>query len=123
MPKRTKTAILPIVLGIGIALTQLFDIIIHATTDQLEPLRVSSNIVVLLWLAIVAYGKLGTKLPPIAIGSIGAYLVLNVVFLLLEGFTNPEQGGALRSLLFLLVLLTLALSSLLAIFHRNKAAE
>ncbi len=122
MPKRTTTAILPVVLGIGIALTQFFDIIIHATTDQLEPLRVSSNIVVLLWLAIVAYGKLGTKLPPIAIGSIGAYLVLNVVFLLLEGFTNPEQGGALRSLLFLLVLLTLALSSLLAIFRRNKAA-
>lgn len=41
------------VLGIGIALVQIFDVIIHAASDQLEPLRVSSNVIILVWLAIV----------------------------------------------------------------------
>jgi hypothetical protein len=31
------------------------------------------------------------------------YLLLNLVFLALEGVTNPEQGGALRVTLFVFV--------------------
>ena len=55
MPKHTTTILK--ILGLGIALLQLFDIFIHAVTDQLEILRVTSNIIVLMWLAIAAAGN------------------------------------------------------------------
>jgi hypothetical protein len=53
MSKQNNTNTLLKVLGIGIALVQIFDVIIHAASDQLEPLRVSSNVIILVWLAIV----------------------------------------------------------------------
>jgi len=53
MSKQNNTNTLLKVLGIGIALVQIFDVIIHAASDQLEPLRVSSNVNILVWLAIV----------------------------------------------------------------------
>jgi hypothetical protein len=106
-------------LGIGIALLQLFDIIIHAATNQMEILRVSSNVIVLLWLAAVASGRFNARFLPIAAGSIGIYLVLNIVFLALEGLTNVEQGGELRVMLFLLMFLTITLSTLLVYIKRR----
>ena len=107
--------------GLVIALVQLVDIALHAATNQLEPLRVSSNLVILLWLAISLFGRLGDKFRPVlgtgtafarwlALAFPGTYLLLNLVFLALEGVTNPEQGGALRITLFGLVTLTTALS-------------
>ena len=101
------------VLQITVAIIQVFDIIIHAATDQLEILRVTSNVIILLWLAIVTMGKFNLKFLQIAASSIGAYLVLNVIFLAMEGVTNIEQGGGLRTTLFLLVFLTITLSTLL----------
>jgi hypothetical protein len=53
MSKQNNTNTLLKVLGIGIALVQIFDVIIHAASDQLEPLRVSSNVIILVWLVIV----------------------------------------------------------------------
>lgn len=96
--------------GIAIALVQLLDIVLHAATNQLEPLRVSSNLVILLWLAITASGRLGDKFRWLAWAATGIYLLLNLVFLALEGITNPEQGGTLRVALLLFVLLTLVFS-------------
>lgn len=101
------------VLQITVALIQIFDIVIHAATDQLELLRVSSNVVILLWLAIVTMEKFNEKFLQMAASSIGAYLILNVIFLAVEGVTNAEQGGGLRTMLFLLVFLTITLSTLL----------
>jgi hypothetical protein len=106
-------------LGIGIVVTQLFDIAIHAVTNQLELLRVFSNIIILVWSLVVIFGKLDKKILPVSGGSIGAYLVLNLVFLALEGVTNPNQGGELRVMLFLLVFLTVGLSTLLTILRRH----
>jgi hypothetical protein len=57
---------------------------------------------------------------PVAAGSIGAYLVLNILFLTLEGVTNPNRGGGLRVMLFLLVFLTVVLSTLLTILRRHN---
>jgi len=111
MPKHTTTSLK--ILGIGIALLQLFDIFIHAVTDQLEILRVTSNMIILLWLAIAATGKFNGKFLQIAMGSVGAYLILNIIFLAFGGVRNMEQGGELRVTLFLLVFLTTALSALL----------
>lgn len=101
-----------LLLGIGIAIIQIFDIVIHAVSDQLEFLRVASNVVILAWLGITMLGKFRDKLT--AFGTIGLYAVLNVLFLMREGFTNPEQGGAPRTMLFILVVLTIGLSALLS---------
>lgn len=106
-------------LGIGIAMVQLADIVIHAATDQLEILRVSSNGIVLIWLAVVMTGKFNANFLQTAASSIGAYLVLNLIFLAREGVTNVEQGGELRTTLFLLMFLTITLSILLPYLLRN----
>jgi uncharacterized membrane protein YozB (DUF420 family) len=105
--------------GIGIAVTQILDIMIHAATDQLEPLRVSSNLVVLLWLAFMASGKLKTHSLRTAVVAILVYLILNVVFLALEGVTNANQGGQLRVMLFLLIFITVTLSSFLIYLYEK----
>ena len=97
--------------SVAIALVQLFDLAIHAATDQLEPLRVASNLVILLWLAVVTSGKISASMRQTGIVSLGGYLLLNALFLAQAGFTNPAQGGAVRWMLILLVALTLALTS------------
>lgn len=111
MLRQTTTPVLLKILGIGNTLIQLFDIAIHVATDQTEPIRIASNIILIVWLVAVASGKIGAKFVQVAVGSIGGYLVLNIIFLMQEGITNPNQGGALRTMLFLLVFLTVALST------------
>lgn len=111
MSKNTSTINLMNALGVGIAILQVLDIAVHAATDQLEMLRVTSNVIILLWLAAVMFGKFNSKVP--ALSAVGAYLLLNIVFLIREGVTNPEQGGGLRVTLFLFVILTTVLSTVL----------
>jgi hypothetical protein len=98
---------------IVIACVQVFDILIHAATDQLEFLRVTANIVILVWLAILFFGKLGRVLKAASAGAIGLYFLLNLIFLFQAGFTNPDQSDAPRTMLFILVILTSLLSILL----------
>jgi len=120
MSKQIHTPASLRVLQIAVAIIQVFDIIIHAATDQLEILRVTSNVIILLWLAIVTTGKFNLKFLQIAASSIGAYLVLNAIFLAMEGVTNIEQGGGLRTTLFLLVFLTITLSTLLTYLQDRR---
>ncbi len=96
-----------------IMIIQLFDIIIHAMTNQLEILRVTSNIVILLWLTLVLLRKIPSKFLQVAIGSISTYTLLNLVFLVLEGVRT--QNGEPRIMLFLLILSTLASSTWFAL--------
>ncbi|MBI5354214.1 MAG: hypothetical protein HZB50_16340 [Chloroflexi bacterium] len=120
MSKNTNTTTISKILGIGIAVIQLLDIIIHAATDQLEMIRVSSNVIIFLWLAAMASGRFNTKFPAIAVSSIGSYLILNIIFLIREGVTNVEQGGELRVVLLLLMFLTTTLSTLLTYTYKNR---
>ena len=113
MSKHINTTAISRLLGIGVLLLQRFDIYIHTVIDQLEMLRVTSNAIVLLWLAIVASGKFNNIFLQIAASSVSAYLILNIIFLKLESVRNIEQGGELRITLFLLIFLTTALSALL----------
>ena len=73
---------------------QLLDIPIHAATHQLEPLRVSSNLVILLWRAAGTSGRLNSKHQLMAVVSSATYLVLNLVFLIQAGVSNPGQDGS-----------------------------
>ena len=117
MEKNTDTILKT--LGIGIAVIQLTDIIIHAATNLLEIIRVSSNLIILLWLMVFMLNWYKTKFLQISISSIGLYVILNFIFLAREGLTNPEQGGSLRITLFLLMFLTVTLSALMTYLH-NK---
>jgi hypothetical protein len=102
------------VLGGVIAIVQVFDIFIHVATNQAELIRIASNIIILLWLTTVfILSTFKANFIRMAIGSIAVYLGLNIIFLMLEGVTNAEQGGGLRVTLFVLVLLTVTLSTLL----------
>ena len=106
LAKKTK------IFGVVVILVQLFDIAIHAATDQLELLRVTSNLIILAWVLVLLADKLGEKIKSVTLGSIGAYLGLNLIFLALEDMTNPNTGAP-RGTLFLLVFLTTVLSTVL----------
>lgn len=95
---------------LGNTLVQIFDIMIHAFADELEPLRVASNLVILLWIFLSFRST--PQSTPYWGGylAVGLYLVLNVIFIALNGVTNLNQGGAFRTVLFILVGLTCALS-------------
>ena len=109
MPKETARSTPFPPLGIAIAAVQVVDILIHAATDQIEPIRVLSNVVVLLWLGLVATGRVKGRLLPLI--AVITYLLLNALFLVQAGVTNPQQGGVVRWMLLLLVALTLALAA------------
>ncbi len=121
MTKPNNSTTLLKTLGIAIALLQLFDIAIHAATDQLEFLRVLSNVIILLWLAVTALEWRNAKGVLAAISAVGAYFILNLIFLAREGLTNPEQGGGVRVMLLLLVFLTVASSSVLGYLQSRRA--
>ncbi len=101
-------------LALAIATLQAVDFVLHAATNQLEPIRVTANLIVLLWLALIAAGRLTALRRPAAVTAIGAYVILNGLFLAQAGLTNPAQGGALRVTLLVLVVLTTGLALWLA---------
>lgn len=107
-------------LSLGLVLVQIFDVVIHAATNQLEPIRVTGNVIILFWLIVVGSGRFKTNFRPISFGSIGAYLVLNLIFLAREGVTNPAQDNEPRVVLFLLLALTLILSAILTKVQGSK---
>lgn len=98
-------------LAIVIAFVQLFDIVIHAATAQLEPVRVGSNLVILLWLVLAASGRISAYLRQVGVTCLGVYLLLNALFLAQAGVTNPAQGDEVRWMLFVLIFLTLVLAA------------
>ncbi len=114
MSKTTKTTTTSGALIVGIILIQVLDIFIHAATDQLEILRIASNLAIFLWLAVVTVERFAAKFHLTSFLSVSAYLAFNIVFLAINGVTNFEQGGELRIALFLLMFSTIVLSSLLA---------
>ena len=109
-------------LGVAIILIQLFDIIIHVSTDQVEPIRITSNIIIIVWIMTALIGLLKERFRAISIAAIGTYFVLNAIFLAQNGITNPEQGRALRITLFVLVLSTVTLSALFT-FRSSTSAS
>ena len=119
MPKPIPSPLLLRGLSLGLVLVQMFDVVIHAATNQLEPIRAAANIIILFWLVAINWGRFKAKFLPLAFSSIGAYLVLNLIFLAREGLTNPAQGNEPRLMLFLLLALTVALSSWLTHLRRQ----
>ncbi len=106
-------------LAAGIAALQALDIAIHAATNQLEPVRVLSNMLILAWLVAVRSDRFSGRVPQLTLGLVGTYLAFNLFFLANEGLTNPDNGQP-RVALFLLVGATLALAGLLAYLQQKR---
>lgn len=87
---------------------QLFDILIHIAVDRVEPLRIVSNVVILVWviLLLMSNVKVNRMVSYVAISSYG---LLNSCFIIsnrvLTYFTGQELG-----VMFALIISTLMLS-------------
>lgn len=99
-------------LGIVIALVQVLDIVIHAATDQAEPIRIIANIVIFAWLASSVSARFAERARLWALAALGSYLLLNAIFVAVEGTVNSESGQ-FRTVLFILMALTAGLSLLM----------
>lgn len=108
------------ILGAVIALVQVFDIVIHVTNDMIEPIRITSNVFIFVWLGIILSGRLTHNPWRVASGFVGVYVLLNALFLATEGLTNPDNGDQFRTVLFVLVGVTVALSMWLANTIANR---
>lgn len=73
-----------LVLATVLALLTVFDVVLHVAIDQVEPLRISGNVVVLVAaLAVLVVPLARRPWVPAAAGTIS--LVLNLVFIVLDG--------------------------------------
>lgn len=97
-------------LAIALVAVQMIDVIIHAATNQLEPIRVLSNMLIILWLALAVSGRFAARFQQTAVGFVGVYILLNAYFLVTQGLTNPTSGQP-RTALLVLVALTVAIST------------
>lgn len=95
-------------LSIGLVLVQLADVALHVATGQFEPMRVVASLMLAAWALTAGNAKMAAGW-----GALAVYLGLNALFLLQNGLINPEQGGALRITLFVLVLISTALTFLI----------
>ena len=101
-----------------ISLVQVFDIVIHVASDMIEPIRITANVFIFVWIGIVGSGRLNHIPWRVTRGFVGVYFLLNAVFVATEGFINPANGQ-FRTVLFVLVGVTVTLS----VWLTNKIAN
>ena len=97
-------------LGIAIVLIQLFDIIIHVATNQVEPIRIAASVIISAWIGLVFWNKLGKSFAVISQAAMTIYIILNVIFINTAGVTNPTNDSP-RLTLFAIVTLTTILAT------------
>jgi len=105
----------------ALGLLQGVDVGAHAAAGQIEPLRVAASVLIAGW-AVVALVRLDAARGLAVQAALAAYLLLNALFVALEGATNPAQGGAMRWLLFALVVATTVVVLGLATARARAAA-
>lgn len=96
-------------ISILIISVQILDIIVHFLTNQLEIIRVQSNIVIMLWTIFLFIQTRSFSKRVITTISISIYLILNLLFIFQYGIVNSNSGD-LRIALFIFVLLTIGLA-------------
>lgn len=108
-----KLGTLALVLTIAVALVNVGDIALHVAIDQVEPLRVTGNVVVIVAaLGMLAVAALRRPATPIAAGVVN--LALNAVFISLYGIGTV---GAI------LIAFTTLLLAAIAVGVRARARE
>ena len=86
-----------------IILIQAADITVHVLANQVEPLRITANVIIIIWLLL----PLKNLTKPLSLGSLGLFAILNIYFLIQFGITND---GSPRIFFWGAVVSTLALS-------------
>ncbi|MGA0236042.1 MAG: hypothetical protein ACO3NE_10680 [Alphaproteobacteria bacterium] len=105
------------VITVLVVMVQLLDMAVHVFSNQAEPSRIASNLI--LAAGVLFAGRMdGGRSQLILILSILVYAVLNLVFLVQNGMVNTATGSA-RIPLFGFVIVSLVLSSLL-VYRRPK---
>lgn len=95
-------AVLVRVLTVVVAIVNVADIVLHVAIDQVEPLRIAGNIVVLATaIGMLAISALRKPIVPVVAGLVS--LVLNLVFIVTSGI------GGLGAVLIALTTILLAL--------------
>ena len=96
-------------LGSIIIVIQLFDIAVHILTNQVEPIRIISNVIIM---ALILSNVFSIKPlnQTIAYVAVVAYFILNIIFVIRNSIWT--ENGDLRIVFFLLVISTLLLSIL-----------
>ena len=106
-------------LAIGIILWQFVDVILHIALGLPEPLRIAASIIIVGWIGATLAGKLRDKFQPVALGAIGAYALLNIIFLFTQNILTTQE---VAFMLVVFVTPTLGLSSWLT-FRTPLLAE
>ena len=86
-----------------IILIQAADITVHVLANQVEPLRITANVIIIIWLLL----PLKNLTKPLSLGSVSLFAILNIYFLSQFGITND---GSPRIFFWGAVISTLALS-------------
>ena len=91
---------------VGVLFIQAVDVFIHVASGQIETLRISASVMLVIgaWMILASPG--GARGVGIANGF--AFALLNGVFLSVSGLSNPETGS-LRMPLFVLVTASLVM--------------
>ena len=98
----------------GVIVVQALDVLIHAVSGMLEPLRVSANVMLGVGAWMILGSPAGAKGVGVANGF--AFLVLNGVFVAVHGMTNPVTGNLRVPMVVLVV------GSLMALWLHVRAA-
>ena len=94
---------------------QALDVVVHLVTGNIEPLRISASLMLVVGAWMMLRSPAGAKGVGMANGF--AYLLLNGVFLSVHGLTNPATGN-LR-----IPLLMFVIGSLLALGYHASLAQ
>lgn len=78
-------------MGLLISL-QILDVIVHVATQQIEPLRIASNIVMII-AALAGVRLAGSTSRAVLFLAAGLYSVLNLAFVFQHGLANPSTGA------------------------------
>ena len=114
--ERAKTFSMAKILPNVIISVQSFDILVHFLADDLEFLRVLSNIAI--FLSVRFFTKHNKVV--VYVGGLSLYLLLNVIFLFTVGLYND---GSLRIVLFVLLVITAVLMGTLTRLVLKKIGE
>ena len=110
--KKNKVLILDAI----IIFIQLFDIAVHLLTNQVEPIRIISSVIII----ILVLSKVFSSIPlnqTLGYVAVVIYIILNTVFIVQESAWT--QNGDFRIVFFLLVIST----SLLSIQFVRRASK
>jgi len=96
-------------LGVLIIAIQLFDIAVHILTNQVELIRIASNVLIMFWVSAPRFLSFSFSRKT-SFAVLFVYLLLNLIFLFNNGLWN---NGSPRIVFFMLITFTSLLSVLL----------